>query len=66
MRLRCIDNPTSMIDGQKLLNQDMQGGKVAYEKFVSKQRVKWVLLEKNALTKSLTNQCFKNVTHEFF
>jgi hypothetical protein len=66
MRLRCIDNPTYMIDGQKFLNQDMQGGKVACEKFVSKQKLKWVLLEKNTLTKSLTNPCLKNVTHEFF
>jgi hypothetical protein len=45
MRLRCIDKSISMVDGQKFLNQNMQGGMVSYEKPLSEEEVKWVSLE---------------------
>ena len=45
MRLRCIDKSISMVDGQKFLNQNMQGGIVSYEKPLSEKEVKWVTLE---------------------
>jgi hypothetical protein len=34
-----------MVDGQKFLNQNMQGGMVSYEKPLSEKEVKWVPLE---------------------
>jgi hypothetical protein len=46
MRLRCLDKSISMVDGQKFLNQNMQGGMVAYENPLSEKEVKWVSLEK--------------------
>jgi hypothetical protein len=46
MRLRCEDKSISMVDGQKFLNQNMQGGMVAYEVPLSEKEVKWVKLEK--------------------
>jgi hypothetical protein len=45
MRLRCTDKSISMVDGQKFLNQNMQGGIVSYEKPLSEKEVKWVTLE---------------------
>jgi hypothetical protein len=45
MRLRCTDKSISMVDGQKFLNQNMQGGMVSYEKPLSEKEVKWVTLE---------------------
>ena len=45
MRLRCEDKSISMVDGQKFLNQNMQGGMVAYEVPLSEKEVKWVKLE---------------------
>lgn len=38
MRLRCTDKSISMVDGQKFLNQNMQGGMVSYEKPLSEKR----------------------------
>jgi len=49
MRLRCKDKSISMVDGQKFLNQNMQGGMVSYEKPLSEKEVKWVPLEKKYL-----------------
>jgi len=46
MRLRCADKTISLVDGQKFLNQNMQGGMVSYEKPLSEKEVKWVMLEK--------------------
>jgi len=46
MRLRCADKTISLVDGQKFLNQNMQGGIVSYEKPLSEKEVKWVPLEK--------------------
>jgi hypothetical protein len=46
MRLRCEDKSISMVDGQKFLNQNMQGGMVAYEVPSSEKEVKWVRPEK--------------------
>jgi hypothetical protein len=46
MRLRCEDKSISLVDGQKFLNQNMQGGMVSYEKPLSEKEVKWVSLEK--------------------
>ena len=46
MRLRCTDKSVSMVDSQKFLNQNMQGGIVSYEKPLSEKEVKWVSLEK--------------------
>jgi len=46
LRLRCKDKFISMVDGQKFLNQNMQGGIVSYEKPLSEKEVKWVPLEK--------------------
>jgi hypothetical protein len=34
-----------MVDGQKFLNQNMQGGMVSYEEPLSEKEVKWVKLE---------------------
>ena len=45
LRLRCKDKSISMVDGQKFLNQNMQGGMVSYEKPLSEKEVKWVTLE---------------------
>jgi hypothetical protein len=45
MRLRCVDKSISLVDGQKFLNQNMQGGMVSYEKPLSEKEVKWVTLE---------------------
>jgi hypothetical protein len=45
MRLRCKDKSISMVDGQKFLNQNMQGGMVSYEEPLSEKEVKWVKLE---------------------
>jgi hypothetical protein len=45
MRLRCVDKSISLVDGQKFLNQNMQGGMVSYEKPSSEKEVKWVTLE---------------------
>jgi hypothetical protein len=45
MRLRCVDKSISMVDGQKFLNQNMQGGMVSYKKPLSEKEVKWVSLE---------------------
>jgi hypothetical protein len=45
MRLRCEDKSISMVDGQKFLNQNMQGGMVSYEEPLSEKEVKWVKLE---------------------
>ena len=45
MRLRCTDKSISMVDGQKFLNQNMQGGMVSYENPLSEKEVKWVTLE---------------------
>lgn len=45
MRLRCVDKSISMVDGQKFLSQNMQGGMVSYEKPLSEKEVKWVTLE---------------------
>jgi hypothetical protein len=49
MRLRCKDKSISMVDGQKFLNQNMQGGMVSYEKPLSEKEVKWVTLENKYL-----------------
>jgi hypothetical protein len=49
MRLRCADKTISLVDGQKFLNQNMQGGMVSYEKPLSEKEVKWVPLEKKYL-----------------
>ena len=46
LRLRCKDKSISKVDGQKFLNQNMQGGMVSYEKPLSEKEVKWVPLEK--------------------
>ena len=45
MRLRCKDKSISMVDGQKFLSQNMQGGMVSYENPLSEKEVKWVTLE---------------------
>jgi hypothetical protein len=45
LRLRCKDKSISMVDGQKFLNQNMQGGMVSYEKPLSEKEVKWAPLE---------------------
>jgi hypothetical protein len=45
LRLRCKDKFISMVDGQKFLNQNMQGGMVSYEKPLSEKEVKWVAIE---------------------
>jgi hypothetical protein len=45
MRLRCKDRFVSIVDGQKFLSQNMQGGMVSYEKPLSENEVKWVKLE---------------------
>jgi hypothetical protein len=47
LRLRCKDKAISMVDGQKFLNQNMQGSMIAFEKALSEKEVKWVLLETN-------------------
>ena len=49
LRLRCKDKSISMVDGQKFLNQNMQGGMVSYEKPLSEKEVKWVTLDKKYL-----------------
>jgi hypothetical protein len=49
MRFRCADKTISLVDGQKFLNQNMQGGMVSYEKPLSEKEVKWVPLEKKYL-----------------
>ena len=49
MRLRCADKTISLVDGQKFLNQNMQGGMVSYEKPLSEKEVKWVTLENKYL-----------------
>ena len=49
LRLRCKDKSISMVDGQKFLNQNMQGGMVSYEKPLSEKEVKWLPLEKKYL-----------------
>jgi len=45
LRLRCKDKSVSIVDGQKFLNQNMQGGMVSFEKPLSEKEVKWVKLE---------------------
>ena len=45
LRLRCEDKSISTGDGQKFLNQNMQGGMVAYEKPLSEREVTWAPLE---------------------
>ena len=45
LRLRCEDKSISTVDGQKFLNQNMQGGMVAYEKPLSEREVTWAPLE---------------------
>jgi hypothetical protein len=61
MRLRCTDKTISMVDGQKFLNQNMQGGMVSYEKPLSEKEVKWVPLEKKYFEqepyRSLLSKC---------
>ena len=49
LRLRCKDKAISKVDGQKFLNQNMQGGMVSYEKPLSEKEVKWVTLDKKYL-----------------
>ena len=61
MRLRCEDKSISMVDGQKFLNQNMQGGMVAYEVPLPEKEVKWVKLERKYFEqepyKSMNNKC---------
>jgi len=61
MRLRCTDKSISMVDGQKFLNQNMQGGMVSYEKPLSEKEVKWAPLEKKYFEqepyRSLLSKC---------
>jgi hypothetical protein len=45
MRLRCKDKSISMVDGQKFLNQNMQGGMVSYEEPLPEKEIKWVKIE---------------------
>jgi len=45
MRLRCEDKSMSMVDGQKFLNQNMQGGMVSYEEPLPEKEIKWVKIE---------------------
>ena len=45
MRLRCEDKSMSMVDGQKFLNQNMQGGMVSYEEPLPEKEVKWAKIE---------------------
>jgi hypothetical protein len=45
LRLCCNDNAISIVDGQKFLEQNMQGGMVAYEKVLAENEVKWVPLD---------------------
>ena len=49
LRLRCKDKMASLVDGQKFLKQNMQGGMVAYEMPLSENEVKWTTLDKNNL-----------------
>lgn len=61
MRLRCADKTISLVDGQKFLNQNMQGGMVSYENPLSEKEVKWVPLEKKYFEqepyRSLLSKC---------
>jgi hypothetical protein len=61
MRLRCKDKSISMVDGQKFLNQNMQGGMVSYEEPLSEKEVKWVKLESKYFDQepyqSMINKC---------
>jgi len=61
MRLRCTDKTISLVDGQKFLNQNMQGGIVSYENPLSEKEVKWVPLEKKYFEqepyRSLLSKC---------
>jgi hypothetical protein len=61
MRLRCADKTISLVDGQKFLNQNMQGGIVSYENPLSEKEVKWVPLEKKYFEqepyRSLLSKC---------
>jgi hypothetical protein len=61
LRLRCKDKSISKVDGQKFLNQNMQGGMVSYEKPLSEKEVKWVPLEKKYFEqepyRSLLSKC---------
>jgi len=45
MRLRCEDKSMSMVDGQKFLNQNMQGGMVSYVEPLPEKEIKWVKIE---------------------
>ena len=61
IQLRCEDNSISMVDGQKFLNQNMQGGMVSYENPLSENAVKWARLENKYFDqepyKSMKNKC---------
>jgi hypothetical protein len=61
MRLRCADKTISLVDGQKFLNQNMQGGMVSYENPSSEKEVKWAPLEKKYFEqepyRSLLSKC---------
>jgi hypothetical protein len=46
LRLRCKDKMVSLVDGQKFIKQNMQGGMVAYEMPLSEKEVKWITLDK--------------------
>jgi hypothetical protein len=62
-RIRCSDKTVSMVDGQKFLKQNMQGGIVSYDKVLAENEVKWTPLDKKSFNhepyKSMLNECSK-------